>query len=1105
MENLLVESILIVIFILIFVFGFFIIYKQVALVKKGEFNTKDRLQCIIYGFIFSLAAMIVISMGVIFTIETVNPLILLFPFIICLIYISVYPLIDFLFIALSKESDEGLTPFHKFISKYFINTSNNKLFSFFMALLLYSLFAIPPLLLSLLGLPFLLIWIFWMLVYPLLILVLYGTKGYIAGISNEYYHIPEIKRSIFLNFENSKRGMKQFVSFPRPYVVLGFMIFVFVWAWISLIQTISFFFTGTLAISIMSSYFVYVTLFFGIIGYFTRFWGRKIKYRGIDIYFAAYLMAAIGQNVFVNFVLVNITTLTSTLNFWTLTQEIVPNYLLFAWPSVIEEIILIVFTTFYLVSRKSEFKFNIKYSKITECGKIFDPIPLFTFIKNPNPELRKHAESTLTLMFERIPLKYEISPNEWKFKNLLIDGLCDPDINSRRVCFKILNQLEDDIPDTILPWIIEGLDSPNYDKVLPFARSLLNANIELLQKIPKKLIFSLINDSEWRLKLIGLKLISKLIQQEEELILKLDIKKLIDDPDNKIQIEIFNVLEESTFPIPINIILNKISHPHREIRAAAIRNLKNVSLDNINLELISQILPYMNDPTANVRASVFEIFAKIGNFKKFSIPITPLFDGLVDFDENVRMSAVQALRKYFDENPKALNVDMIINKVDPSNPKILKSVLKLLGDLWEKNPEKILTILLIFIKFEDNELKNEISKILITKYSKSPDLIFENLIKIKDESKFISKGIVSSTIIEIARKNPDVVIPKLLKFIHSDNDDIILNSIVSLEGLVDDYLDNIDKKVILSIFQEPYNINAKKEGSQLISRIAKKDPIYLKPVINELLQLQYKQDLSVRVILTKSLLEIAKKEPDLIPVSTIINLYSDKDSFIRETSVKILGFIGYKVPLEAVNFLLNKALIDEEWIVRDAAVSSLGKIIQKVDDKRQIIENLVVLMNDKNNWVRNSSMNLIASIINIDPSIIPIEKVLGNLNHEDSKVRQGAANLLKIYDLNIIDDNFERVLILLGDESDDVRRSIINTMIEVIQKVGLSKIISRLLKNLSDSSSLTTQQSIALILGRTAKYEDEKIKKRIVALLKVRCEMSQDPIICETLAKLKEA
>ncbi|MFX1493794.1 MAG: HEAT repeat domain-containing protein, partial [Promethearchaeota archaeon] len=612
----LIESILLVVFILVFIFGFFIIYKQVALVKKGEFNIKDRLQCLIYGVIFSLAVMIVISMGVTFTIETVNPLTLLIPFIICLIYISVYPLMDFLFIALSKKSDEGLTPFHKIISKYFINISKSRLISFFMALLLYSLFTIPPLLLSILGLPFLFIWIFWMLVYPLLILMLYGTKGYIAGISNEYYHIPEIKRSIFLNFENSKRGIKQFVSFPRPYIVLGFMMFVFIWAWISFFQTISFFFTGTLAISIMSSYFVYVTLFFGIIGYFTRFWGRKIKYRGIDIYFAAYLMAAIGINVFVNFILVNITTLTSTLNFWSLTQEIAPNYLLFSWPSVIEEIILIVFTTFYLVSRKNEFKFNLKYSKITECGKAFDPIPLFTFIKNPNRELRKHAESTLILMFERIPLKYEISPNEWKFKNLLIDGLCDPNINSRRVCFKILNQLEGDIPETMLPWIIEGLRSPNYDKVLPFARSLLNAKIELLKKIPIEIILSLINDSEWRLKLIGVKLISRLIQREKELVLKLNIKKLIDDPDNQIQIEIFNVLEGSGFSIPINIILNKLNHPNREIRAVAIRNLKNISLENINLELISQILPYMNDPTANVRASVFEILAKIGNFKK---------------------------------------------------------------------------------------------------------------------------------------------------------------------------------------------------------------------------------------------------------------------------------------------------------------------------------------------------------------------------------------------------------------------------------------------------------------------------------------------------------
>ncbi|MFW9783533.1 MAG: HEAT repeat domain-containing protein, partial [Candidatus Heimdallarchaeota archaeon] len=253
-----------------------------------------------------------------------------------------------------------------------------------------------------------------------------------------------------------------------------------------------------------------------------------------------------------------------------------------------------------------------------------------------------------------------------------------------------------------------------------------------------------------------------------------------------------------------------------------------------------------------------------------------------------------------------------------------------------------------------------------------------------------------------------------------------------------------------------------------------------------------------------SILELAKSEPKLIPISNIINLVSDNDAFIREIAVKTLGFIGHNFPSEVIEILLNKTLIDNEWIVRDATISSLGIIIPKLDDKQKIVQKLASLMEDKNIWVRNSSMNLIASIKDISPSTIPFNKLSENLIHSNPKVRQGAANLLKIYDYNIINDNFEKILLLLGDESEEVRRSIINTIIELIKNVGLSKLLNILLKNLSDSGSLLTQQSIAIILGRTAKYEEETIKKRIIALLKVRCEMSQDPIICENLTKLKE-
>ena len=1118
MKILILDVLFIIIFLAFFLFGFFIIYKQVALVKKGEFNVSDRLQCIIYGIIFSIALMVVIAMAFIFAVQTpefwenssfpppdINPLALIIPFIICLAYISFYPLIDFLFIAVSEESDEGLTPFHKLIGNKVINISKSKYGSVIMAILLYCLFIIPPVLLSLLGFSFLMIFISWMLVYPMMILTFYGSKGYIAGISNCYYNIPDIRRSIFLNFEDSKRGMKQFASNPASYIVFGLMIFVFIWAWISMIQTITFFFTGKIAISTMTSVFVFVTLFFGIMGYFTRFWGRKIKYRGIDIYFAAYLMAAIGINVLVNFLIVNPNKLFDTFNMWDFTDQIIPNYRMFAWAAVIEEIILIIFTSYFFLAKKNKFIRNIKYSRITECGNIFNPIPLFNFIKNKNLIIRKHAEETLILMFERIPLKAKIDLNKLKFKHFLFDALCDYHSNARRISYNILLQLEKDVPDIVLPWIIEGITSPNYDKSIPIARSLLKSEISLLENIPENAIFSLIEDPEWRLKQYGLMILSRLVHKKNDLILNLNIHELVNDSNSKVQVEILNLLSESSIELPVHVIIKKINHSNKEIRAAAIKNVKNIKIENIDSQIINILLPLMKDPTSSVRASIFEVFAKIGNFKKFSIPISPFLDGLTDYNENVRSFSVLALEKYSDEEPGSINLDVIINKIDPNNNEVLSSVLSLLGRLWEKNPEKIITIFLIFIKFDNEKLKKNISKILVEKYQSHPDLIIQNLINISDVSKFISKGIISTTIIKIAKADPQNMISKLIIYLNSNNVDTVLNAISSLDGLIDEFFEMISIKPLLSLMQKDMNNQIKKEASKLISKIAKTNPFSIKPFIPLIFQIVNDQEQSVKIVLSKSILEIAKTSPELIPVRSIIPFFSDQDSFIRESGAKILGFIGFELVDEVIDVLINKGLTDEEWIVREASVASLGKIVEHVENKEFIIKKLVYLLDDDQNWVRRSAMNILSNIKEVTASQIPFEKVASNLTSSDPKVREGSVGLLKIYSFINIDRVFDDILTLLGDDSEVVRKKMINTTVEIINKIGLSKILSKLLKNLSDEGSLETQQSIALILRRTAKYEDKKIKKRIISLLKIRCEMSQDPIICQTLQELRES
>lgn len=1117
MKILVIEIILLLVFLLFFLFGFYIIYKQVALVKKGEFRNKDRLQCIFYGIIFSLSIMLVFAVAVIFAVRSpefwdpektppdVPPLALLIPFIFCLMYISLYPLIDFLFIALSRESDEGLTPFHKFINNKIIKISRNKFLRVLIAVIFYLLvFIIPPILLSFLGLPFIMIWITWMLFYPLMILTFYGSKGYVAGISDAYYHIPDIKRSIFLNFENSKRGMKQFVSQPIYYIILGLMLFVFVWAWISLFQTIMFFFTGKLAISTMSSVFVFVTLLFGILGYFTRFWGRKIKYRGIDIYFAAYLMASIGINVLVNFLIVNPDKLQYTFNLWILTSQIFPNSSSFAWAAVIEEIVLIIFTSYFFLARNNDFVINIKYSKITKSGQTFDPIPLFNFIKHKNPKIRKHAVETLLMMFERIPLKNDAILNEWKFKNSLLDGICDYNRYSRNICNQILIQLEQDVPEIALPWIIEALKSPNYDKCIPIARTLLKANIKFVEKIPESLILNLIEDPEWRLKYLGLKILSRLISKKKDLILNLKIKKLIHDPNYKIGVEIFNLLADSSYELPIDIIIDKISHGNDKISAAAIKNIKNLNIKKINRKMVSKIVPLIKNPSSSVRASIFNVFAKIGNFKRNDIPLLPFLDGLVDSNEKARQAAIAALKKYFEEEPELLDIDMIVNKIDPNNFEILNSVVRLLGELWKYDPEKIITTLLIFIKFENDELRENISEILTVNYSSSPDFVIQNLMKIPDVTKYITKGIISKTLIKIGKSDPKKVIPILLKYSTAENDDIRLNALESIAGLTNEFIEYIDVNPIFLILQKDKNNQVKKKASSIISNIAKKNPSLIKPFMSEFFTTLVEQEVKVKIVLTKSLLEIAKMASDIIPINNIMNLLNDKDSFIRETSAKILGLIGYKHPLPVIDSLINIALRDEEWIVRESAVSSLGKILDHVDEKEEIIEKLISLLNDDQNWVRWAVLNILSDLREVNNTHLPFNKLQENLNSTDPRIRQASASLIKIYGKEI-ENVIDKIIIPLGDESKDVRTSMINGFVELIQQIGLDRILTKLLQNLSDEGSLETQRSIALILGRTAKYENEKIKKRVISLLKIRCEMSQDPIICETLQQLKES
>ncbi|TXT64027.1 MAG: HEAT repeat protein [Promethearchaeota archaeon] len=1115
------EILLAIIFAVFVLIGFYIIYKQVALVKKGELSYKEILLCIFYGLIFSMAVIIIVAMAFIFAIkspdlwtmginppEKINELVLLIPLSVCLIYISLYPLIDFIYIAISSESKEGLTIFHRILGEKVINRINSKIISLFISLGVYFLiFVVPPLLITLAGVPFIMIWSTWFLVYPLMILTYFGAKGYIAGITNAFIHIPDMKRSIFLGYEDSKRSMDEFIDDPFPYITLGLMLFVFVWQWISMFQTLGFLATGSLAISTYSySGMVFVTLLFGVVGYFTRFWGRKIQYRGIDVFFAAYLMAAVGINVLVNFLIVNIDKLTETFNSWVFTATIPPNSILFAIPAVIEEIVLITFTSYYFLSRKSEFNINLKFSKINQYAQTFDPVPLFNYLKSSDPEVSKNAQKALIKMYERIPHKVDIDIDHIKIKYQLLDGLCDDDPKVREVSYKIFLMLQDEAPEKIKQWVIEELRSPNYDKSIRIAQSLIETNFSFLKLIPIKLLTELTEDPEWRLKLISLKAISRLIKEVDVGMDNLNIQSLLNDPENKIQVEALNILSKTSYKVPIDLIINKINHPNKKIRASAIKNLKNFKLDEFDSELIPNLIPLMRDPSSLVRAAIFEVLGNLGNFKKYSIPIPPILDGLSSQNPKLREASVFAISKYFKEKPKAIDIKNIINKIDKRDTDSLLSIISVLGNMWRKNEEEILNILLDFIKVDSVDIKSKVSQILVEKTKYDPKLILSELVKIPDVSRFVSKGIISRTLIKMAQSYPDKIIPELIKLSESENKDIQLNVFSALEGLADEYSDQIDIKRILSILKTTSEEGIKKEASKILAKIAKQDPQSIKPVINEFLEVFDEQETSVKITLVKSFSEIAENNPNLISIDSAIQLFSEQDSFIRESAAKMIGKIGalsenYK---DAVDALLNEALSDEDWIVREAAINALGKIVAQIKNKDFVIKKLISLLDDEETWVRRSAINLLSEIKELKPSEIPFKIIKNNTQHENENVREATAKLLKRYVEVDIDNIFDEIFDLLEDPSENVRNRMINSMDEIIRQKGITPFLPKLLKHLSDEFSIELQRSIAILLGRTVRYEEEEIKKRVISLLKIRCEMSQDETICGVLHRLTE-
>jgi len=220
--------------------GYYLIAKQVKLVKKEVWAWSDRLKCGLYGIAFASGAIIIIAMMVTFTNGTdyqyTAPFILI-PVAFCLFYITLFPIIDLIYMAKHKEM-VGLSPFQELLEKLFIKKFKPPL-TYIVAIGLYILFwLLPPILLMTVGgIEFIFVWISWQVFWPLSIISFYGAKGFISGLDKFYNRIPRLGRSGFLLYDESTRFSKEIYDDPMSRGLVIFYMYVYFWTFFSLITT----------------------------------------------------------------------------------------------------------------------------------------------------------------------------------------------------------------------------------------------------------------------------------------------------------------------------------------------------------------------------------------------------------------------------------------------------------------------------------------------------------------------------------------------------------------------------------------------------------------------------------------------------------------------------------------------------------------------------------------------------------------------------------------------------------------------------------------------------------------------------------------------------
>ncbi|MHA2001971.1 MAG: HEAT repeat domain-containing protein [Promethearchaeota archaeon] len=1140
-----------ILWVLLFIWGYKLIAGQVKLVKKEIWNWKETLKCSVFGFFFASGVIIILAITETVVLKSQKlpyehqaPYILI-PMFFCLIFISLYPLFELILMARNKQKI-SVTPFQRFFESPIKKFSAP--LSYLVAIGLYILFFIIPvfILTGVLHIELIIVWVSWVLLLPMLIVSYYASIGYVVGVATEYGKMPNMQRSTLLAFDRSKRAEQEFWQEPIDRIVFVVLVFIYFVLILNVYHTFERLWWVYISdrysrLAINTDWILPISLIFAISAFFTRYWNRKVKISTQSIFFSAYLIAAVGINVLVNFTIARPEIFTDVFLEWDFTRDLynplyssitnwtVPienvmlNYSLFNIIGETEELVISLMATYYFfLEPNRKFIFDTIRASAKSLVEKFKPITAFNLTGYKSPTNRAYGKEVLIQMYDRIPIK-KLDYEDPTVKSPLFDALCDPtNFYTQAAAKEILGVIVWHYPEMIKGPITEALQSSNFLKVrntcdVIFESGNLSKKKKLeehsskniISLLPKSILFQLLVHKDYVVRISGAKLIKMFYLDSDghEKPTEKEVNQLqqsLEDPETQVEMICLEILSKYPDLISKDIFTSRLNHSNPQIQSIVASSVGNIGLNNIASASVEDLITLMESSNPDLQANAMLALGKIANLKENQIPIEPFKDGLFNQNKKIRNAAMIALSEFLQENSKLIKSEFLLKQLESISDEMKDNVLKLLGMVWQQDPSKVLPVLISYLYSDNNDLKILAQETLILMGKKNPKKITNKLIVQPETESFIKIGKIAETILKISDGAEKKVLKIALSKCSDPENNTRINASTILKVLAKKNSEIIPLDEIVEYWVQEKNQKIKKNFAKVVTLIGKYDSEGIKPFIPQIIQVFKQSEDSVRVTIAKLLVDLAKSSPALFSQDIYSNFSKDSTSVVREQGMLFLGAIGVNSPENVISFLL-KGLNDDEWSVKNAAAEALAHVTA-VSPNKKVIKEMQKLLQSKNKWSRKTALDIFIEISKKNSTALNLDVALNLMVKEekDEALLGSLAKLIGNLALQNFDQAFKGLIQMMENSSDKVRNNAINAMVTLSRGMDVHKLVPKLLFYLSEETNIVLQESVAKSLQRIVKYESKELKNRCISLLRIRASTSQNKILNEVLNSLEK-